>query len=157
MSYALAVISIMMFFLLGSVSLGFLAMIPNLTPIAFGLAFMAVAGINLDPGTVMIGPIALGLVVDDTVHFLYRFRALQKEGASIEEATKGTILSSGKAIVTTSLILTAGFGVLALGSFIPNIFFGVVAAVIVLVAMVADVVVLPAVLALFRPGEVVRS
>lgn len=148
---ALLVISIVLFFLLRSVPLGFLAFIPNLTPIAFGLAFMAFADINLDPGTVMIGPIALGLVVDDTVHFLYRYQFLRKAGESIEDACEKTLYSAGRAIVTTSFILAAGFSVLALGSFIPNIYFGLVTSVVVLVAMVADVVVLPAVLILFRP------
>lgn len=150
---ALAAISLVLFLLLRSIPLGLLALIPNLTPIAFGLAFMAVAGINLDPGTVMIGPIALGLVVDDTVHFLYRYRTIRGAGASIEEACQRTILGAGRAIATTSLILAAGFSVLAFGSFIPNIYFGVVTSVVVLVAMVADIVVLPSALIVFRPGD----
>ena len=150
---ALFVIATILFFLLGSLSLGLLSLIPNLTPIAFGLAFMGIAGINLDPGTVMIGPIALGLVVDDCVHFLFRYRGLVRAGKSVEEACLETIHSSGRAIVTTSLVLSGGFAILAIGSFIPNIYFGVVTAFVVLVAMVADLVTLPAALQFFMGGE----
>ena len=139
--------------LLGSFSLGLLSLIPNLTPIAFGLAFMGIAGINLDPGTVMIGPIALGLVVDDCVHFLFRYRGLVRQGLTVEEACQQTIHSSGRAIVTTSLVLSGGFAILAVGSFIPNIYFGLVTAVVVLVAMVADLVTLPAALHYFMGNK----
>ena len=101
----------------------------------------------------MIGPIALGLVVDDCVHFLFRYRGLVRAGKSVEEACLETIHSSGRAIVTTSLVLSGGFAILAIGSFIPNIYFGVVTAFVVLVAMVADLVTLPAALQFFMGGE----
>ncbi len=148
---AFVVISIMMIILLRSLRLGLFALIPNLVPIFLGMAFMGLLHINLDPGTVMIGSIALGLVVDDTVHFLVRMRRFMLAGSSIEEGIKQTIDEAGRPIIVTSLCLAAGFSVLALGSFTPNIYFGMISAVIILLAVVFDLIVLPASLVLVRP------
>jgi uncharacterized protein len=151
-SVAFGVITIMMFLLLGSVRLALFSMIPNLTPIALGLAFMAAAGISLDPGTVMIGSIALGLVVDDTVHFLVRLHRRFKRGLTLEDAISGTMDATGRPIIITSMVLSAGFLVLMLGSFAPNIYFGLVTAIIVVLALVCDLIVLPAALIIVRPN-----
>lgn len=148
---AFTAITLMMFLLLRSVWLGIFSMIPNLVPIAFGIAFMAAAGIALDPGTVMIGSIALGLVVDDTVHFLVRLRRALADGCDLAEAIDRTMHRAGRAIVLTSVILAGGFGTLALGSFSPNVAFGMVSAVVILMALVADLVILPAALRVVRP------
>jgi len=77
-SVAFVVITLMMMLLLRSLSLSLFSMIPNVAPIVFGLGAMGATGIALDPGTVMIGSIALGLVVDDTVHFLVRYRSARR-------------------------------------------------------------------------------
>lgn len=152
-SFAIAfgVITLMMFILLGSLRLALFSMIPNLTPIAMGLAFMAASKISLDPGTVMIGSIALGLVVDDTVHFLVRLHRRFKRGLTLEEAIAGTMEATGRPIIITSVVLSAGFLVLMLGSFAPNIYFGMITAIIVVLALICDIVVLPAALVIIRP------
>ena len=152
MLIAFCVITVMMFILLRSVRLGLFAMIPNLVPIILGLGFMAAVGISLDPGTVMIGSIALGLVVDDTVHFLVQLkRQRRKEGADMQAAIISSIRISGKPIITTSIILVAGFCVSTLGSFNPNVHFGLISAVIIVLALIADLVMLPAALRILGP------
>lgn len=148
---AFVVVTLMIGVLLRSVRLALFGMIPNLLPILMGLGFMAAAGIALDPGTVMIGSIALGLVVDDTVHFLVRLRRNLNLGQPMHDAIAATIEQTGRPIVVTSVVLAASFAVLALGSsFAPNIYFGLVAALVILFAVVADLIVLPAALLIGR-------
>lgn len=150
---AFVVITTLMLILLRSVKLGLFSVIPNLLPILMGLGWMALLGIDLDPGTVMIGSIALGLVVDDTVHFLVRLRRHQADGQTLEEAIASTMLETGRPIIVTSVALAAGFSVMALGTFTPNVYFGLVSAVVMILALVAAVVLLPAALLELRPGS----
>ena len=148
---AFLLITMMMMGLLRSWRLGLFSMIPNVAPIAFGLAFMGIAGIPLDPGTAMIASIALGLVVDDSVHFLHRLRTHLAAGASLEAAIHSTVTGTGRPIITTSVVLAAGYSVLGLGSFNPNVHFGVVTAVVIVLALLCDLVMLPAALLVIRP------
>lgn len=151
MLLAFAVITLMMFILLRSLRLGLLAMIPNLVPIFLGLGFMTLIGVGLDPGTVMIGSIALGLVVDDTVHFMVQLKRRARAGDSMSEAIAGTLQRAGRPIILTSVILMAGFLVATLGSFNPNVNFGFISAVVILLALLSDLVILPAALKVLRP------
>ena len=153
---AFSVITLMMILLMRSLRLGLFSLIPNCVPIALGLAFMAPAGIALDPGTVMIGSMALGLVVDDTVHFLVRLRRNLATG-DLETAIAGAMRQTGRPIILTSLILSLGFLTLTIGSFNPNISFGLVSAVVIVLAVVADLVMLPAALIGLRPRLGPRS
>ena len=145
--------TLMMCWLLGSWRLGLLSMVPNLIPVAAGLALMGFYGIGLDPGTVMIGPVALGLVVDDSCHFLASFRRYHKQGDSARDAIATTMLHTGRPIMATSLILVAGFLPMAAGKFVPSIYFGLITSVIVIVALLADLVLLPAVLRVIYARE----
>lgn len=143
---AFALISVLMIVLLRSVRLGLFAMIPNLGPVVVGLGVMKLLGIRLDPGTAMLGSLTLGLVVDDTVHMVSRIKAHLSRGLTTEAAVTSAITEVGRALTTTSLVLAAGFGVLAFGSFTPNIYLGVMAAVVIGLALAADLLVLPAAL-----------
>ena len=148
---AFVVVTLMLGFLLRAGKLALFSMIPNFTPIIVGLGLMPSLNIPLDPGTVMIGSIALGLVVDDTVHFLVRFRRKLSEGRVIESAIHETIVDAGRPITVTSFVLALSFLILLLGSFNPNINFGLVSAIIIILALIADLLVLPAAMKFFRP------
>ncbi|MCB1152046.1 RND family transporter [bacterium] len=150
-SIAFVVIILMMMLLLRSFTLGLFAMIPNLSPILMGIGIMGLTRISLDPGTVMIGSIAMGLVVDDTVHFLVRMKRKLANGGSIEEGIAYAMYESGRPIVITSVVLALGFSVLMLGSFMPNIYFGFISAIIIMLALACDLIVLPAALVVLRP------
>jgi len=152
-SFALAfcVITVMMMGLLRSWRLGLFAMLPNLIPVIFGLGAMPLLGISLNPGTIMIGAIALGLVVDDTVHFLVALQRQLSAHSNLDDCIEHTIREAGRPIVITSIILIAGFAVLTFGSFNPNIQFGAVSALVIGFALLADLLLLPAVLRLIRP------
>lgn len=143
---AFGIISCLMIILLRSFKLGLLSMIPNLGPVIVGLAIMFVLKIQLDPGTAMLGSLTLGLVVDDTVHMTSRIRHNLAAGLAIRAAVSAAVVEVGRALTITSVILASGFAVLALGSFTPNIYLGIMAAVIIVLALVADLLVLPAAL-----------
>ena len=98
----------------------------------------------------MIASVAMGLVVDDTCHFLVSVRSRMRRGDTLERSIEKAMSGAGRAIIVTSLILASGLSVLAVGSFAPSMYFGVVTAAVILVALVADLVVLPAALLVFR-------
>jgi len=148
---AFGTITLVLLLLFRSWKLALFSLIPNLVPIVLGLALMVVLDIQLDPGTVMIATIALGLVVDDTCHFLVRLRRHVSEGVEVAEAIDLTMQQTGRPIILSSLILAAGFSALLIGSFHPTICFGLVSAFVLLMALVADLVVLPAALVVLRP------
>lgn len=151
MSTAFFVITLMMFALLRSWRLGLFSMIPNVLPIVLGMGFMGAVGIPLDPGTVMIAGIALGLVVDDTVHFLVALRRQIQAGETLEDGIRLSFAQVGRPIVVTSVVLAAGFAVMVAASFKPNIYFGTVCALVISLALIADLLMLPAALCWFRP------
>ncbi len=142
---AFEIVFLVIFIMLRSVKLGFLAIIPNILPIVMTLALMPLFNIHLDVGTVMIGAVALGLVVDDTIHFLSRFKMEVHQHPSIDSILL-TMKATGRAIIFTSLVLSLGFLVLAFASFNPVINFGILLFFLVLLALVFDLVVLPALL-----------
>ena len=134
-----------------SIRMGLFSMIPNLPPILLTLGIMGWFDIALDTGTVMIAGVLLGLVVDDTIHFLAHFRRRLRAGDSQPEAVDHTQRAAGRAITITSLVLAASFATTLLGSFSPNINFGFLSAIAVLAALIFDLVVLPATIAVIKP------
>lgn len=149
-SYVIAfvVIIILMVVLLGSFKLGLLSMFPNLTPIMMGIAFMVAFDMPLDLFTVLIGTIAIGMVVDDTIHFMHNFNRYYAETGSVDEAILLTVNSTGRAIFMTSIVLSAGFFVFTFASMTNLYNFGLITGVIVLFAMAADLILVGAVLKL---------
>ena len=151
LSLAFLVVTCVMFVIFRSARFGLLAMIPNLLPISLILGIMAATETGLEEGTVMIGCIAIGINVDDTIHFLTRYREFLVRGFSVEAAIEQTMLNTGRAIIATSTILMAAF-VIQIGSgFQPIINFGWISTLEIGLALVADLVVLPAALVLLRP------
>ncbi len=146
LTLAFFIITVLMFALLGNWRLAVFALIPNVTPVLVGLGAMGVFGIDLTPGTVMVAAIVMGLVVDDTVHFLLGLRRRMDRGAGQEQAIQETVMDVGQALTFTSIVLAAGFGVLMLGSYAPNIHFGAIAATVIVMALITDLVLLPAAL-----------
>jgi predicted RND superfamily exporter protein len=149
-SYALAfgVIAILMIILLGSIKFGLLSMFPNLTPIMIGIALMVVLDMPLDMFTILIGAIAIGMVVDDTVHFMHNFNRYYKQTGSVDEAVLLTINSTGRAIFITTIVLSSGFFVFMFASMTNLYNFGLITGTVVLVAMLADLLLIGAMMKL---------
>lgn len=145
---ALVAISLLILLLSGSLSLGLLAMIPNLMPLVVGLGAMTILGVDLNPGTVMITAVALGIVVDDTVHFITALKRELRHNSDISLAAENAINNVGRPVVVTSILLALGFSVMLLGSFLPSRQIGGISALIIVVALLADLILLPAALRL---------
>lgn len=151
--FALAVITPLMILLIGSLRVGLLSMIPNLLPIATVLGVMGLCGIPLDASNIIIGSVVIGLAVDDTIHFMHRFQWDYEESGEVREAVRRTLSTTGSALLFTSLTLTTGFLVMAgLGSMLNMLVFGLLTALGIVVAFIADVLVSPALLALVFSG-----
>lgn len=149
-SYGIAfvVISIMMILLLGSFKIGLLSMIPNLLPLFVITGFMGFAGIAMNMNTIMIVSIAIGLVVDDTVHFMYNFQKYYDQSNNAPEAIRKTLLGTGRAMLFTSLILCCGFFSIMAATLKSAYFFGLLTGVTILLALIADFVLAPALMLL---------
>ena len=145
-SIAAVGIFIMMCLLMGSVRLGLLSMVPNLLPVIVTMGIMGWAGIRLDTATIMITSVALGIAVDDTIHFLARFKRVMALSGDYEEATRQTLTGVGRAIVFTSFILFCGFISLTLGHFKPTIYFGFLTSITMVAALIGDLFLLPVLL-----------
>lgn len=154
---ALAVVSLMMIVLLRSTLVGLLAMIPNLLPIAIGLGAMTLLDILLSPATVMIAAVALGIVVDDTVHLMTAFERGVRATGKVDAAIRSTLLEVGQPVTVTSILLASGFAILILGSFLPTRQVGGLVALIVVAALLTDLVFLPAILRWLPDKLIVNS
>ena len=143
LAVAFMLIFALLFFIFRSVFLGFISIIPNALPILFNLGLMGFAGIPLNSATAIISAVALGIAVDDTIHFIHQYQREKSLNLSVKEAIHQTIIIKGAPIITTSLILMGGFGILLFGSFVPTIQFGFLSALIMLFALLCDLIILP--------------
>ena len=145
-SYLLAffAITFVMMFILGSVRLGLLSMIPNIVPILAGLFLMYSASMALDIFTLLIGSIAIGLAVDDTIHFIHNFKRYYLEYGDSSKAIEKTFLTTGKAMFITTMVLSSGFFIYFTSSMISIQNFGVLTGFIILFALISDLVLAPA-------------
>ncbi|OHD10670.1 MAG: hypothetical protein A2Z98_18770, partial [Spirochaetes bacterium GWB1_27_13] len=125
----------------GSFRLALFSIFANILPLAFTLGLMGFCGIRLDIATVTISAIAIGITVDDTIHFLYRFKK--------EQSIQKTFLMTGWSICETSLIFIVGFSVLLLASIKSVIFFGLLIMIFIFVSLVGDLIFLPSLIMQF--------
>lgn len=147
---AFVVITVLMVLMLGELRLALVAMVPNLLPIAIIAALMGLLGIPIDMANLLIASIALGIAVDDTIHFLHHFRAHFIRHGDREQAIRYSFRHSGRALVTTSAILAAGFAVFAVSRVVSLQRFGALIATTVVIALAIDLVFTPALLRTMR-------
>ncbi len=139
-------ITLVMVIFLRSIKLGLVAMIPNLVPIVVGGAFLKLIGQPLDMGTVIVASVCLGIAVDDTIHVLANYRRLRSQGLPPDEAVASVLAHVGRALVATTAILVISFGSFVFADFTPNLYFGMLTAVILGVALLTDLTVTCAIL-----------
>ncbi len=143
-AFALLVITPMMILLLGSLRMGLLSMIPNLLPVAFTMGMMGWLDVPVDVSTIMIGAMVIGLAVDDTIHFMHKFERYFSESNDARLAVRQTLTTTGAALFFTTLVLSAGFGILSL-AYLQNMSrLGLLLALATVVAFLADVLLGPA-------------
>ena len=145
--------SLMIFVLIGllfwSVRIGLIAMIPNVTPLFLTLSYMWLRGYEMNAGNVVVFSISLGIAVDDTIHYLTRFREELAASGDVREAVFRAGHSTGRAIVLTSLFIVSGLAVLLLSDFVPTRRFAELTSITMLTALFGDLLLLPASLVLF--------
>ncbi|MEN8136259.1 MAG: MMPL family transporter [Thermodesulfobacteriota bacterium] len=144
--FALLVITILMIFMVGRVKIGLMSMIANVVPIIGVLGLMGLKGIPLDLSTMLVGSLILGLVVDDTIHFLHHFRRAFDQTGELETAVRMTLYSTGRALVITSMVLCGGYFIYLLAYLESNVRFGLLTGCAVLFALAADFFLVPALL-----------
>jgi hypothetical protein len=132
-------------------ALSCLALMPNLLAAGMVLGLMGWLGIPLDLMTITIAAITIGIGVDDTIHYIHRFQVEFKKYGNYLETVKACHGSIGIAMYYTSLTIAAGFSILALSSFIPTIYFGLLTGFAMLVALLSNLTLLAALLILFQP------
>ncbi len=138
-------------FLFRSFRLSLLAILPNIIPLMIAGGLMGYLGIKLRPSTAMTFSIALGIAVDNTIHFLARFRQEFKISGDYAKSVSETLLTTGKAIISTGIILSLGFFVLYFSEFVPNHEFGILATIIIISAVCGSLVLLPVLILQIRP------
>ncbi|MHC4598311.1 MAG: efflux RND transporter permease subunit [Planctomycetota bacterium] len=149
--FVFGAILVMMIVLFRSLRLGLLAIVPNVVPILFVLGAMGWLGVNLDMNNIMVASVSLGIAVDDTLHYLFRYREEFHRDGDYVQAMVRTHNTIGKAIVLTSIVIVSGFLVLAFSNFIPTRNFGVFTSLAMVTALFAAITLLPACILVFRP------
>ena len=141
---ALFFISIVMAVMFKARSILFASLVTNLIPIFTILGIIAWFGVSIRPPTAMTFAVALGIAVDDSLHFLLRYRKELRQGMNRVEAIKSTIINTGSALMITTTILVSGFSILLFSAFLPTYQFGLLSASMIGVALLCDITLLPA-------------
>jgi len=152
--YVLLAVFVMFLILLRSLPHALLGMIPNSLAAATVIAAMGYTGIPLDMMTTTIAAICIGIGVDDTIHYLHRFRLEYERWGDARVAVSFSHASIGRALYFTSVTVIAGFSVLYFSSFVPTVMFGVWTAVAMALALLANLVLLPSLLVLTHAKKV---
>ncbi len=145
-SIAVIIITILMILLIGKIGMGMLSMIPNLSPIVLTLGIMGWFNIPLDMFSMLIGSIAIGLAVDDTIHFFHNFRKYYDQTGDIKSAVQSTLTTAGRAMFVTTLVLAVGFWLFMFASMNNLFLFGLLTGMTLVFAFLADIIMAPALL-----------
>lgn len=150
---AILVIGLCFLVLFRSFKYGGIALIPSIVPVLLTGGLVSFAGIAIDLGTMIVGAMTIGIAVDDSIHIMSRYIHHRKQGLSTHDAIHGALQSAGRAVVLTSIILISGFSVMLLGSFVSYIYVGLFSAMIMSLALIGDLIFMPALLYLFDNND----
>ncbi|AYF14919.1 TPA: efflux RND transporter permease subunit [Vibrio parahaemolyticus] len=145
----LVLISALLIFALRSVRLGLISLMPNIAPAVIGFGLWALISGEINLGLSVVVTLTLGIVVDDAVHFLSKYQRARREGQTAEQAVRYAFHTVGRALWITTVVLVAGFSVLAMSSFRLNADMGQLSAIVIFIALVVDFLFLPILLMLF--------
>jgi len=151
LSLVLAILFVMFLLLFRSFSLTLIALVTNIIPIGIIFGFMGWLHIPLDIMTITIAAIAMGIGVDDTIHYIHRFKEEFVKNNSDTQVMQRTNESIGHAMVYTSLTVIIGFSILTLSNLVPTIYFGLLTMLVMFAALISNLVLLPKLLLLIKP------
>jgi len=151
LALAMAIISVLLMLTLGSVQAGLLGIIPNLIPAIFTFGIMGWLKIPLDTDTLMIAPVIIGIAVDDTIHFITHYRMALAKTHDMRHSLVSAIKEVGQAVTFTTMILGFGFFMLSFSDYLGIAKVGVFGSLAVFVALLCDLLFLPALIIIFKP------
>ena len=153
LTLGIVVLAVMCMFLIlfGSLKIALIAILPNLLSIGVVLGVMGWLNIPLDMMTITIAAISIGIAIDDTIHYIHRFRHEFKADQNYLKTIHRCHESIGYAMYYTSITIIIGFSILVLSNFIPSIYFGLLTGLAMLVALIAALTLLPQLLVVFKP------
>lgn len=154
---ALLLISALLIIALKSLRLGLISLIPNLLPAAIGFGIWGAYSGQINLGLSVVLSMTLGIIVDDTVHFLTKYQNARQSGKNAEEAVRYAFASVGRALWITTIVLSLGFSVLMLSPFALNADMGMLTSIIILVALAVDLLFLPAFLMAYDRKATVKG
>ncbi len=143
LSISLALIFGIMVALFLSAKVGLIAVVPNIFPIVVNFGIMGLFGIPLSVATSLIASVAIGLAVDDTIHYQVRYNREFKKDLDKDRAMRTTLIAVGRPIIFTSLTIGIGFSVLLFSHFQPTAIFGLLMVITMICALVGDLILLP--------------
>ncbi len=149
LGFAILIVSILMGFLFKKIKYLFIAIIPNVVPLVFAAALLGFGNIPLEAGTSIVFAIIFGIAVDDTIHFMSKYKLALEKSGDIEKAMFITFTETGKAIIYTSIILFFGFLVLLFSANKPSVIIGLLISVTLISAVIADLFLLPMIIRKF--------
>ena len=146
LGFVLLAIFIMFIFLFNSIKLSILGIIPNILASTYILGLIGLFRIPLDIMTITIAAISIGIAVDNTIHYLYRYKLHLKQKLDYDESIKTSHSTVGNAVLTTSIAISLGFLTLCFSNFVPTIIFGLFTSLAMLFAMIGVLITLPSIL-----------
>ncbi len=151
LGFVIAILFVMFLILFRSFVLAFIAIIANIVPIGIVFAVMGFGNIPLDIMTITIAAISIGIGVDDTIHYIHRFKEEFKKDHNYIGAMRRSHASIGYAMTYTSLAVMVGFSILILSNLIPTIYFGVLTVVVMITILASALLLLPRLLVVLKP------
>jgi len=146
LSLTILIVSLMMLFIFKRLKILWILLLPNLLPVILVIGVMGWLGLTIDMGVAIAGAIIIGVAVDDTIHFLVKYFDARKRGLSMEDTFDEVLHYAGRAILFTTVVLSLSFSMFVFSTFTPNQNFGVVTATALVIALVIDLIYLPALL-----------
>lgn len=140
------IVSLMLLLIFKKLKILWVLLLPNILPVIIVLGLMGWFGFTIDLGVAITGAIIIGVAIDDTIHFLVKYFDLKKKNLSTEETLDAVIYYVGKAIIFTTIVLSVSFAMFAFSAFVPNQNFGIVTAIALIIALIVDLLFLPALL-----------
>jgi len=140
---ALVLVSLLMGLLFRDWRMLLVALVPNFIPVLFAAALLGYLGIELEAGVSIVFAVVFGIAVDDTIHFLSKYKLARNKGKTIEESIKVTFQETGKAITFTTIILFFGFMVMFFSNHPPSVTVGILISVTLVGALICDLFLLP--------------
>ena len=151
-------IFLMFFILFRNITLSFIGVVPNFIAAFFILGIIGMLGIPLDMMTITIAAITIGIAVDNSIHYIYRFKKEFKKINNYNKTLDRCHSTVGVAILNTSITIVFGFSILVLSNFIPTIYFGVFTGIAMLLAMISVLTLLPNLILTYKPfGEEINK